>query len=586
MNDSVLMLPETEARREAAPARLPRKPWLDSYPPGVPARIDPAAYASLKELVERSCERFVDKPAFQSMGVAMSYGDLDALSRDFAAYLQNVLGLLPGDRIAIMLPNLLQYPVTLFGALRAGLTVVNINPLYTATELVRPLSDSGAVAIVVLENFAHVVAGVLGDTKLCHVITTEVGDLFPPVRRRLANFVVKRVRKLVPRWRIASATSLRRALAQGARKPLHDPGLCPDDVAFLQYTGGTTGRPKAAILTHANMVANVEQTAAWIGNTLRYGEETIVTPLPLYHVFALTANLLLFVKLGARNVLIPDPRNIRQFVRMLVKVRFSAITGVNTLFRALLDSPDFERVAIANRGRLKVAVAGGMAAQRSVAERWQTATGVPLIEGYGLTEASPIVCANPVAGSCFTGMLGLPLPSTDVSIRNEAGEEVAMGEAGEICVRGPQVMRGYWHAPEETANVFLSDGWLRTGDLGRMHRNGYVEFVERRKDLIVVSGFKVLPGEVEDAAMLHPAVSDAGVVGVNDEETGEAVALFVVRRNDTVSEQEIREHCAKHLTRYKLPKHIRFIDALPKTPIGKVLRRALREPPYFEPSKV
>jgi long-chain acyl-CoA synthetase len=329
------------------------------------------------------------------------------------------------------------------------------------------------------------------------------------------------------------------------------------------------------------MIANIEQTAAWISGTLRYGEETVVTPLPLYHVFALLANLLVFMKLGARNILIPDPRNLKALIAELEKVRFTVITGVNTLYRAMLDAPGFERVAAANRGFLKLAVAGGMAVQRAVAERWQQTTGVALVEGYGLTEASPIVCANPVAGRKFSGMLGLPVPSTDVSIRDDDGKELPLGEVGEICVRGPQVMRGYWKTPEETANVFTRDGWLRTGDLGRMHDTGYVEFVERRKDLIVVSGFKVFPGEVEQAAILHPGVNDAGAVGVKDEDTGEAVALFVVKRDPALTVDALREHCAKHLTRYKLPHHIRFVDAVPKTPIGKVLRRALKSPPYF-----
>jgi long-chain acyl-CoA synthetase len=553
-----------------------KKIWLDAYPPGIPAEVNVRPYPSLRDLLEQSCLRFRDKTAFVNMGVSMTYSELDRLSRDFGAYLQNDLGLHKGDRVAIMLPNLLQYPVALFGALRAGMIVVNVNPLYTAAELGQQLADSGASAIVVLENFAHTLEQALPKTQLRHVVTTRLGDLFPPARRWIVNLVVQHVKHMVPPWRIPGAIAFRHSLSRGARRTLHEVDLGPDDIAFLQYTGGTTGRAKGAILTHANMVANVEQTAVWIAVTLKEGEETVITALPLYHIFALTANLLVFMKLGGRNVLITNPRDIPRFVAELRKTRFTAITGVSTLFGALLDAPGFDEVRAANRGALKVAVAGGMSVQRSVAERWQRAMGVPLIEGYGLTEASPIVCGNPFDAKEFSGKIGVPVPSTEVVILDEHDREVPLGEVGEICVRGPQVMRGYWNAPDETATAFTPDGWLRTGDMARMDQRGFIEFVDRRKDMIVVSGFKAYPAEIEDVAMLHPGVKDAGAVGVPDRHSGEAVALFVVKRDPGLSAEALLEHCAKHLTRYKLPKRIEFREQLPKTPLGKILRRQLK----------
>jgi long-chain acyl-CoA synthetase len=554
-----------------------KKIWLESYPPGVPAEIDTGVCASLSQLLERSCARFSDGIAFSNMGASITYAELDRLSRDFAAYLQKVLRLRKGERMAIMLPNLLQYPVALFGALRAGLTVVNVNPLYTASELRRQLADSGAIAIVVLENFARTLQEALPGTEVRFVLATQVGDLFPLPKRWLVNLAVKYLKRMVPRWRVPHAVQLREVLAQGAAHALDDAGVGPGDIAFLQYTGGTTGVAKGAILTHGNIVANVEQVAAWAAGTLKAGAETVITALPLYHVFALTANLLVFVKLGGANVLITNPRDIAGFIAELRKTRFTAITGVNTLFNGLLNAPGFEAVAAASRGTLKLAVAGGMSVQRSVAERWKKATGVPLVEGYGLTEASPNVCANRFDLREFSGKLGLPLPSTEVEILDEDGREVALGEIGEIGVRGPQVMQGYWNAPEETANAFTADGWLKTGDMGRMDERGYVEFNERKKDMIVVSGFKAYPAEIEDVAMLHPGVRDAGAVGVPDARSGEAVALFVVRKDPALTAEALLAHCAKHLTGYKLPRRIEFREQLPKSPIGKILRRQLRE---------
>jgi long-chain acyl-CoA synthetase len=553
--------------------------WLDHYPAGVPAEADVLRFASLKDMFEQSCERFRTLPAFTNMGVTLSYGDLDRLSADFGAWLQHGIGLDRGERVAIMLPNLLQYPVALFGALRAGMVVVNVNPLYTARELQYQLADSGATVVVVLENFAHTLQQALAATAVRHVIVTRVGDLFPPLKACVVNFAVKWIKRGVPPWHLPGATPFNAALEGGARHRLQDVTLTQDDIAFLQYTGGTTGVAKGAILTHGNMVANVEQTSAWIGGTLREGEEVVVTPLPLYHVFALTANLLTFVKWGGNDVLITNPRDIPGFIKTLRKARFTAMTGVNTLFNMLLNAPGFEQVKQANAGALKLSVAGGMSVQRAVAERWQQAMGVPLIEGYGLTEASPIVCANPLDAREFSGMIGMPIPSTRVEIRDEAGQTLPRGEAGELCVQGPQVMRGYWNRPEETARVLSADGWLRTGDVCQMDARGWIRFVDRYKDVVVVSGFKVYPNEVEEVLAMHPGVREAGVAGVPDEKSGEVVKAFVVRNDPALTAAELIAHCKANLAAYKVPKQVEFRDTLPKSPIGKILRRALREAP-------
>jgi long-chain acyl-CoA synthetase len=553
--------------------------WIEHYPPGVPPEASILRFASLKDLLEQSCERFRARPAFTNMGVSLSYDELDRRSREFGAWLQHEAGLKRGERVAIMLPNLLQYPVALFGALRAGMVVVNVNPLYTARELQHQLADSGATAIVVLENFAHTLQDIVATTAVRHVITTQVGDLLPPLKACLVNFAVKWIKRGVPRWQLPGAVAFNSALGRGAHHQLTEVPITQDDIAFLQYTGGTTGVAKGAILTHGNLVANVEQTSAWIGNVLGEGEEVVITPLPLYHVFALTANLLTFVKWGANDVLITNPRDIPGFIKVLRKTRFSVITGVNTLYSKLLDAPGFERVKQANAGALKLAVAGGMSVQRSVAERWQQRMEVPLIEGYGLTEASPIVCANPLDAREFSGAIGMPIPSTRVDIRDEAGNSLPLGEAGELCVQGPQVMRGYWNMPDETARVLSADRWLRTGDICRMDADGMVRFVERGKDVVVVSGFKVYPNEVEEVLMLHPGVREAGVTGVPDEKSGEAVKAFVVRRDPALTAAELVAHCRANLAAYKVPKQVEFRDRLPKSPIGKVLRRALKEVP-------
>ncbi|KAI3603188.1 Long-chain-fatty-acid--CoA ligase (plasmid) [Cupriavidus necator H850] len=558
------------------PSPEPRPTWVEHYPPGVPAEVDVHRFASLADMLAHSCRRYATREAFTSMKAVLTYAELDCLTRDFASYLQQQ-GLSRGARVAIMLPNLLQYPVVLFGILRAGMVVVNVNPLYTAPELRHQLADSGATAIVVLENFAHTLQAVLGSTAVRQVVTTKVGDLLPPLRARLVNLLVKWIQRRVPPWRLPGSVSFHAALRRGRRQPPDEPPLTPEDIALLQYTGGTTGIPKGAILTHGNLVANVEQISAWLGATLQAGKEVVVTPLPLHHIFALTANLLTFVRWGGNNVLITDPRDLRTLLRTLRTTRFSAISGVNTLFRLLLDAPGFAEICRANAGSLKVAVAGGMAVQREVALHWQQATGVPLIEGYGLTEAAPVVCINPVGGVAFSGAVGMPLPSTRVAIRDETGQDLPPGQAGEICVQGPQVMRGYWNMPEETARVLGVGGWMRTGDMGVMDTRGSIRFLARSKEVIVVSGFKVYPKEVEDVAMQHPGIRDACAIGVADERSGESVKLLVVRRDPALSAEAVLAHCRAQLTGYKVPHYVEFRPSLARSALGKVLLRPQTE---------
>jgi len=550
------------------------KIWLKQYPKGIPAEVAIDKYASLKEILEQSCKRFGALPAYGNMGVSITYGTLDRASREFGAYLQKGIGLQRGDRVAIMLPNLLQYPVALFGTLRAGMTVVNVNPMYTARELEHQLKDSGATAIVVLENFAHTLQEVLARTSINTVITTQIGDLFPWPKALLTNLVVKHVKKMVPPWKIPNAINFNAVLRGGCAQTLDDVPLHHDDVAFLQYTGGTTGVAKGAILTHGNLVANVQQMAAWITRDLEDGKETAILPLPLYHVYALTANLV-FMKIGAHVILITNPKDLPAFVNELTKQRFTAMIGVNTLYNALLNAPGFARVSTRN---LKMANAGGMAVQRAVAEKWKQVTGVPIMESYGLTETSPAAISNPLGLEEWSGTIGVPIPSTEAAILNDQGIEVAMGQVDEICIRGPQVMKGYWNRPDETANVFTSDGWFRTGDLGFMDERGYFKITDRKKDMIVVSGFKVFPNEIEDVVMMHPGVLEAAAIGVTDLKSGEAVKIFVVRKDPTLTEQALLEHCKKSLTGYKIPKIIEFrTEQLPKSNIGKILRRQLRE---------
>ena len=549
--------------------------WLRQYPEGISADVDVRAYSSLKEILARSCERYGDLPAYGNMGGSITYRQLDEASRDFGAYLQKAAGLKRGDRVAIMLPNLLQYPIALFGALRAGMTVVNTNPLYTARELEHQLKDSGAAAIVVLENFAKILQQVLGRTSVRTVITTQIGDLFPPAKRWLTNFVVKHVKKMVPAWHIANTVPFTVALSAGREQRLDDVLLTLDDLAFLQYTGGTTGVAKGAMLTHGNLVANLQQVAAWIARDLRDGKEVAIIPLPLYHVFALTVNLV-FMKIGAHIILITNPRDLPHFIATLKETPFTAMIGVNTLYNALLNAPAFAEVKVR---QLKLAAAGGMAVQRAVAERWKALTGVPIVEGYGLTETSPIAIANALNIKDWTGTIGVPIPSTEATVLDEDGKTVPVGEVGEICIRGPQVMKGYWNRPEETAKVFTADGWFRTGDMGVMNNDGSFRITDRKKDMIIVSGFKVFPNEVEDVVMLHPGVLEAAAVGMPDEKSGEQVKLVVVRKDPSLSEPALLAHCKQHLTGYKVPKAIEFrSEPLPKTNIGKILRRELRAP--------
>jgi long-chain acyl-CoA synthetase len=551
------------------------KLWLNHYPEGIPAEVDVRAYTSLKDIFETSCRRFAELPAYQNMGVSISYRELDAATRAFGAYLQKVAGLKRGERIAIMMPNLLQYPIALFGALRAGFVIVNTNPLYTARELEHQLKDSGAVAIVVLENFAHTLEQVIARTAVRTVITTRIGDMFPAFKAFLTNLVVKHVKKMVPAWNLPQAVPFNAALQAGRALALDDVPLALDDVAFLQYTGGTTGVAKGAMLTHGNMVANLQQVAVWIARDLLDGKETAVIPLPLYHVFALTANLV-FMKIGARILLITNPRDLPAFVKDLKHTPFTAMIGVNTLFNALLNTPAFAEVPMK---QFKLAAAGGMAVQRAVAQRWKERTGVPLVEGYGLTETAPIAICNPLSIKDWSGNIGMPIPSTDATILDEDGKEVPIGEVGEICIRGPQVMKGYWNRPDETAKVFTRDGWLRTGDMGFMDSSGSFKITDRKKDMIIVSGFKVFPNEIEDVVMLHPGVLEVAAIGMPDEKSGEAVKVIVVRKDPALTEQELLAHCRQHLTGYKVPRLIEFrTEPLPKTNIGKILRRMLREP--------
>ncbi|HMN45842.1 MAG TPA: AMP-binding protein [Povalibacter sp.] len=550
-----------------------QKIWLKNYPAGVPAEINPDEYSSLQQLIGDACEQFAALPAYTSMGTTLTYGEYREQARDFAAWLQQSAGLRKGDRIAIMLPNVLQYPIALYGALLAGLTLVNTNPLYTARELEHQLVDSGAKAILILENFAHTLEEVIGKTNIETVITTQVGDRLRWPKSSIVNLVVKHVRKQVPRWRLPGAITFNAALSQGNYLPLTPVPLDHTDIAFLQYTGGTTGVSKGAMLTHRNMVANVLQSAAWIGSEAQLGKDTIITALPLYHIFALTANWMVFVKFGARSILIANPRDFPAFVAELKKFRFTYFSGVNTLFNALLNTPGFAEVDFSG---LRITLGGGMAVQRSVAEQWKKVTGNVLTQAWGLTETSPAACINPF-GLDFNGSIGLPIPSTEISIRDDAGQEQPIGEIGEICVRGPQVMRGYWNRPDETAKVMLDGGWLRTGDIGRMDDEGFVFIEDRKKDMILVSGFNVYPNEVESVIAAHPGVLEVAAVAQPDEHSGEVVALFVVRKDPSLTEHALIEFARNELTGYKRPKHVYFRNELPKTNVGKILRRALRD---------
>lgn len=549
------------------------KIWLSSYEPGVRAEVDVRAYPSIIAVFDEAVDRFSPKPGFTNMGVTQTYAETAALVGQFASYLQNQLKLTKGDRVAVMMPNVLQYPVAVFGILKAGGVVVNVNPLYTPRELEHQLKDSGATTIVVLENFANTLEQVLPRTPIKNVIVASVGDMLGFFKGHLVNFVLRRVKKMVPNYRIAHAVPFNDALSHGKDKTFKSVPLSLEDLAFLQYTGGTTGVAKGAELTHANIVANMQQAAEWIKSSLVDGEEVVVTALPLYHIFSLTANLMVFTRHGAKNLLITNPRDIAGFVKELKKERVTAMTGVNTLFNALLNHPDFATVDFSS---WKVVLGGGMAVQKAVADKWKQTVSIPLIEAYGLTETSPAATINPLNITQYTGSIGLPICNTDVAIRNEDKEAVPLGEIGELWIRGPQVMRGYWQRPEETDKVLDKEGFLATGDMATMDERGFIKLVDRKKDMIVVSGFNVYPNEIEDVVAQMPGVLEVACIGVPSEHSGEAVKLFVVKKEASITKEDVIAYCRENLTAYKVPKAIEFRDELPKSNVGKILRKDLR----------
>ncbi|MBW8313244.1 MAG: long-chain fatty acid--CoA ligase [Rhizobium sp.] len=550
------------------------RPWLANYPKGIAPEVDLEKYPSIVSVLEETCREYRDNPAFANFGKKLSYAEIDRLSTQFANYLLHELKLKKGDRVALMMPNILQYPIAIFGVLRAGLTVVNTNPMYTARELRHQLTDSGASAIVVLENFAHVVADVVADTSIKQVIVTGVGDMLGFPKGPLINFVLRHVRKEVPDYDLPGYVRFNETLALGARHQLPAIDIRGSDIAFLQYTGGTTGVAKGAMLTHRNLVANMQQSSVWIGTNATMGKEVIITALPLYHIFALTANCLVFMKFGGLNYLITNPRDMKGFVAELRKIPFTAITGVNTLFNGLLNTPGFDQVDFS---RLHLTLGGGMAVQRAVAERWKKVTGVTLVEAYGLTETSPAACINPMDLPEYNGAIGLPIPSTDACVKDDEGRMLPMGEVGELCIKGPQVMAGYWQRPEETAKVIDADGWLHTGDMAKMDPQGFFYIVDRKKDMILVSGFNVYPNEVEDVIALMPGVLEVAAVGVPDEKSGEAVKVVIVRKDPALTAEQVKDFCREQLTGYKHPRYVEFRTELPKSNVGKILRRELRD---------
>ncbi len=547
--------------------------WLKNYPEGVPKEIDASGFESLVSMIESSLEKYADKDAVSNMGVTLTFRQLDEKSKQFASYLQHTLHLKKGSRVAIMMPNLLQYPVALYGILRAGMVAVNVNPMYTSRELRHQLSDSGAEAIIIVANFAHVLAKIIDETPIRRVVVTKIADLCPWPKRPIVNALVKYVKKMVPEFKLPNCDCFIDALIKGSKKTFTPVDIGLDDIAFLQYTGGTTGVAKGAVLTQQNMLSNVLQSDAWFKTLLDTDDETIITALPLYHIFSLTANCLLFTKIGGKNILVTNPRDMPAFVKLLKNERFTGFTGVNTLFNGLLNTDGIEEVDFSH---LKMSFGGGMAVQPSVAEEWKQLTSTVLIEGYGLTETSPAAIVNPMNATEFSGCIGLPIPSTDVSIRDDQGIEVAFDEAGEVCIKGPQVMRGYWNKPEETAEVLTEDGWFATGDIGIMDSNGFVKLVDRKKDMILVSGFNVYPNELEAVVAEHPEVLEVAAIGVPDEKCGEAVKLFIVAKSDALSKEEVKAFCKENLTGYKRPKHIEFMKDLPKSNVGKILRKDLR----------
>ena len=548
-------------------------PWIKNYPEGVPAEIKLYDYESLVDLFERSCAKFKDRPAFENMGVEMTYGEVDKLSKDFAAYLQSI-GLQKGDRIAIQMPNLLQFPIAFFGALRAGLTVVNTNPLYTPREMEHQFKDSGAKAIVIVENFASNLEKIIKNTEIRHVIITKIGDMVPGLKGWITNFVVKNIKKMVPAYHLPETTAFKDAMQKGASLTFKKVTIDLNDNAVLQYTGGTTGVAKGAQLSHANIVAHNSMITEWFKPYLKQkvDEEIIITAIPMYHIFALTVNGVLMFSVGAKSVLITNPRDIPGFCKELRKHKFTIITGVNTLFNGLMNNDSFATLDFSN---LKGAVGGGMAVQDVVAKKWEKVTGKPLVEGYGLSETSPVLCCNPLDGTHRLGTIGLPVPSTEVAIFDDAGNQLPQGERGEICARGPQVMKGYWE--KDNAGVFFDGGWFKTGDIGLMDTDGFFKIVDRKKDMIKVSGFNVFPNEIENVVAAHPKVLEVAAIGVPDEKSGEAIKLFIVKRDQSLTEEELKKYLHENLTNYKVPKYVVFRTDLPKTNVGKILRRALKE---------
>ena len=549
------------------------KIWLKSYDPGIPAEVDINAYQSVNEVFENSVRNYGDLPCFSNFGTTLTYNEMDRYVDQLASYLQHLPGIEKGDRVAVMMPNVLQNPIAIFAILRAGLTVVNTNPLYTPRELQHQLVDSGSKAIIVMENFCDKVAEVVANTSIQQVITTQLGDMLNFPKSVIVNLVIKYIKKMVPPFSLPGRVKFKQALRQGSELQFNKVAVEHEDLACLQYTGGTTGVAKGAMLTHGNMVANMQQASAWLQNDIAEGEEIIITALPLYHIFSLTANCLVFMKVGALNFLITNPRDMPGFVKEIRDLKFTAITGVNTLFNGLLNTPGFEQVDFS---RLKLSLGGGMAVQEPVAERWKQLTGVLLLEAYGLTETSPAVCINPLTVTEFSGSIGVPVPSTEVSIQDEQGNLLPVGESGEMCVRGPQVMKGYWQRPEETAKVISEDGWLRTGDVAQMDESGFVRIVDRLKDMILVSGFNVFPNEIEEVIASHEGVLEVGVIGEVDPERGEVVKAVIVKKDPALTEALVIEHCRANLTAYKVPKLIEFRDELPKSNVGKILRRELK----------
>jgi long-chain acyl-CoA synthetase len=549
------------------------KPWLKSYPESVPEEISIDGYTSVADIFDQSVSKFENLPAYSNFGKTISYREVKQFTSQLGAYLNNELSLEKGARVAVMMPNLLQNPVAIFSILRAGLVVVNTNPLYTSRELKHQINDSGAEAIIIVENFCHVLEDIIDETPIKHVIVTRMGDMLSFPKSAIINFVVKYVKKLVPAYHLPNAVPFKKALKLGSQHRFETVPTNHEDIAFLQYTGGTTGIAKGAVLTNKNMVANMQQASAWISPVLEEGKETIITALPLYHIFSLTANCLTFMKFGSLVYLITNPRDMKNFVKELNGVRFTAITGVNTLFNGLLNTPGFKDIDFTN---LKLTLGGGMAVQRAVAERWKNVTGVPLIEAYGLTETSPAACINPLNLEDYNSKIGLPISSTDCSIQDDDWNQLPIGEIGELCIRGPQVMKGYWQRPKETSDVLSNEGWLHTGDIGFMDEQGFVQIVDRKKDMVLVSGFNVYPNEVENVIAHHPDVVEVGVIGVPDEKSGEAVVAIVVTSNPALTEDAVIDYCREHLTGYKRPRHVFFADELPKTNVGKILRRELR----------